>query len=199
MMLAMTPWNRPRPAPLPAWLLLTALALGCSSTVAPDSATGGATGQEDGGAGGTRGAGGAGGAPGAGGAGGNGSCPPGMIWCAGCTPGSGQCASGGCPGFNCPAIDAGTPPGSPACATLTTLAACDARSDCHSVFYDPGTCGCATPGCCAHFSSCADGATANCRGPAACAIASPHCESPYVIAYSNSCFEGCVRATACAP
>jgi len=87
-----------------------------------------------------------------------------------------------------------------ACADVTTLAACDVRSDCHSVFEDPGTCGCATPGCCAHFARCADLDRAHCMsGAALCAMVPPHCEQPYVISYTGSCYEGCVRTTECMP
>ena len=98
----------------------------------------------------------------------------------------------------CPPPDSGIPP--VVCTLLTTLADCDARSDCHAVFIDPGTCGCGSVGCCAHFSRCADGGKADCKGPAVCKAATPFCEGPgYVVAYANACYEGCVRATACAP
>jgi len=119
-------------------------------------------------------------------------CTP--MYCAGC---QGQyfvgCAAG-TGAHSCPAVDCPAP-----CSSETTLPACDARADCHSVFYDPGTCGCATAGCCAKFSRCADGA-ANCKsGSVACTIATPYCEAPYVVSYTQSCYEGCVRASACAP
>jgi hypothetical protein len=84
------------------------------------------------------------------------------------------------------------------CSELPTQAACEARSDCHSVFVDPGNCECSTLGCCARFQSCADGDKANCTGPVACAIATPHCEGPYVVSIKGSCFEGCVKQTDCA-
>ncbi len=88
--------------------------------------------------------------------------------------------------------------GATACASVTTLAACDARSDCHSVFEDPGTCGCLALGCCAHFLRCADGDRASCTPNAiACDAATPHCESPYTVSYTNVCYEGCVRNTEC--
>jgi hypothetical protein len=120
-------------------------------------------------------------------------CTP--MYCGGC---QGQiyvgCATGS-GGHSCPAVICPAP-----CSTETTLAACDARADCHSVFYDPGTCGCAVSGCCAKFSRCADGATADCKGGSlACAIRTPYCEAPYVVSYAGSCYEGCVRANACAP
>ena len=85
------------------------------------------------------------------------------------------------------------------CAQVTTLDACEARPDCHSVFQDPGTCGCAGSGCCAHFSRCADGDKAACTGTPLCKIATPFCESPYVVAYTGSCYEGCVQKKDCAP
>ena len=86
----------------------------------------------------------------------------------------------------------------PACGSLTTLAACDARGDCHAVFEDPGTCVCAASGCCARFTRCADGDRARCTsGALLCKVAEPHCEQPYVVGYVDSCYEGCVRASAC--
>jgi hypothetical protein len=85
------------------------------------------------------------------------------------------------------------------CSALTTQTACEARSDCHAVFNDPNNCACAALGCCAKFSKCASGARANCSGPATCNTVTPHCEGQYTVAYANSCFEGCVKSTACAP
>jgi len=110
----------------------------------------------------------------------------------------GTCASGTC------SIDAGpgdTSPGdAPAttCSQITTQSACEIRSDCHAVYVDPGTCGCSSPGCCAHFDRCTDGGKADCTGPATCKIATPFCEAPYVVAFTGTCYEGCVRQTTCA-
>jgi len=112
--------------------------------------------------------------------------------------------AGACIGSACPidarAIDtsANDAP-QPACSQLTTQTDCEARGGCHAVFVDPGTCGCASQGCCAHFDRCVDGAQANCTGPALCKMATPFCESPYVLAYTGTCYEGCVRQTTCAP
>jgi hypothetical protein len=107
-----------------------------------------------------------------------------------------SCGVAGATDFNCPAITCPLP-----CGQVTTQAACDTRTDCHSVFVDPGTCGCAAAGCCAHFSRCADGGQATCKAPSglACQIATPYCESPYVVSYTNNCYEGCVASTECAP
>ena len=165
------------------------LAAGCGS-VSPSGSDGGggAAGTSSDGSG-NAGRGGAGGSAGTGGAG---ACAPGQVWCPGCTPGTGACYSGGCPGIACPA----------ACDQVTTVEECDARSDCHSVFTDPGTCGCASIGCCAHFSGCAPGDHGQCRQPSglACRIATPFCESPaFVVSYTSNCYEGCVRADDCAP
>lgn len=93
-----------------------------------------------------------------------------------------------CPAIACPA----------ACSITTTQESCDARPDCHSVFVDPGTCGCAAVGCCARFSRCADG-KAVCTPPqVTCKIATPYCEGPaYVLSYTSNCYEGCVPAAAC--
>jgi hypothetical protein len=124
----------------------------------------------------------------------------GTVWCPGCTPGTGSCSIGGCPGVACPPLDASVSDAAQAkCADVTTLAECDARTDCHSVFVDPQNCRCAALGCCSHFLRCADGDLANCKGPAACDSLTPHCEGPYVVSFANACYEGCVRATECAP
>jgi hypothetical protein len=90
--------------------------------------------------------------------------------------------------------------GAGTCSQVTTQAECDGRSDCHSVFVDPGTCGCAAAGCCARFNRCADGGKANCNLPTGliCAIATPFCEAPYVHSYTTNCYEGCVRQNECA-
>jgi hypothetical protein len=152
------------------------------------SGTGGLTagGNSGSATGGNRGTGGGGGSGGIGGTGGK---------ATGGTTSSGGNATGGATG-----LDGGTPDAPLAkCSDVTTQAECDARSDCHSVFVDPGTCGCAASGCCARFQNCADGDMADCGGPAACTMATPHCESPYVVAYRGSCFEGCVKESDCAP
>jgi len=85
------------------------------------------------------------------------------------------------------------------CSAATTLDACEARTDCHSVFQDPGTCGCASAGCCEHFLRCADGDKAMCTGTPLCKIGTPLCDGPYVVAYTATCYEGCVKQTDCAP
>jgi hypothetical protein len=118
-------------------------------------------------------------------------CTP--MYCGGC---QGQIYIGcgtGTGGHSCPAVICPPP-----CSTQTTAADCNARADCHSVFIDSGVCDCATAGCCAHFSRCADG-PADCRSDnVGCNIAAPSCEGPYVVSYSGICYEGCVLATACA-
>lgn len=93
----------------------------------------------------------------------------------------------------------GVPP--VACSLVTTLAGCEARNDCHSVFQDPHNCKCPTVGCCAQFSRCVDGDQAQCTaGPGiACDAATPYCEGSYVVAYTKTCFEGCVQSKDCAP
>jgi hypothetical protein len=97
-----------------------------------------------------------------------------------------------CPGYACPA------PAS--CASVADEATCDARSDCHSVFIDPGTCGCAAVGCCAHFVRCADGAKTSCTGTPVCQTMTPFCDAPaFVVSYTASCYEGCVRPSECGP
>lgn len=129
------------------------------------------------------------GAGGSGAGGSPGGCDQGETWCPGCTAGEGFCSLGGCPGFACDQ-----------CSSAATLEDCDARSDCHPVFEDPGTCGCAQVGCCARYASCAQGATANCDASAlGCLAPEPFCESPaFVLSYTASCYEGCVRPEDCA-
>jgi len=144
-----------------------------------------------------------------------GQCPAGQIYCPGCTPGTGTCgtvctgAPCPCTGSACPMVDASTTKdallaeaGSATCSQLTTQAECDGRGDCHSLYRSIGACGCGgSPGCCMHFLSCADGATAKCTPPASigCTIATPACDSPFVLSYTPGCYEGCVKASECAP
>ena len=183
----------------PGWTMCCGQCLSPQAGIcAPCSGTGG-TGQT-GGAPGTGGAGGAGAdGGGAGGAVDAGICPAGKIWCPGCTAGTGSCLTGGCPGSACPPPDAGAadaPAGT--CDTLTTRAACDNRSDCHSVFLDPNNCMCSSAGCCAQFNSCANGGRANCDGQVSCGAKTPYCAGPYVVSYTSTCFEGCVLQSECA-
>ncbi|HZS39292.1 MAG TPA: hypothetical protein VFF06_20815 [Polyangia bacterium] len=121
--------------------------------------------------------------------------------CPGCGPGSTYFA--GCSDSGGPPSPCVTPfcPAMP-CDQLTAADACAARSDCHEVF-QPGACGCAGC-CCTIFARCADGGKADCKGPAFCNSAPPDCGDPacggmYAVAYANSCYEGCVLASACAP
>jgi hypothetical protein len=123
-----------------------------------------------------------------------------------CAVGSCPDCSGGTPftgcydpklelGWACPAIAC-----APAdCDQQTTEAACRARSECHPVYRDPGTCLCAQPGCCMMFDACADGAQANCKGPALCKSLPPTCEGQFTLGFANSCYEGCVKKSDCAP
>jgi hypothetical protein len=124
-----------------------------------------------------------------GGTGGAEQCPPGQMWCPGCTPGTGSCGVA-CTGAACSE-----------CSFASTFEECEARPECHSVFVDPGTCGCATVGCCADFSHCADGAQADCLGAQVmCDAMTPFCDNPaYVLSYSGFCYEGCVDPKDCAP
>ena len=117
--------------------------------------------------------------------------------CPGCNGGSSfvRCADAddplaiGCPAILCPAP----------CTAMTTKDACEARTDCHSVFVDDRACGCAALGCCARFSRCADGASAVCKAPSIlCDLVTPYCEGPYVVGYSGGCYEGCVLSSDCA-
>jgi len=103
----------------------------------------------------------------------------------------GAYCSNACPAYTCPQLT---------CAGVTALEACDARTDCHSVFTDPQDCRCAVAGCCTQFLRCADGDKAKCTpGAIACDALEPHCEGPYVVSYTDACYEGCARMTECAP
>ena len=94
-----------------------------------------------------------------------------------------------CPAIACPV----------ACDQVMALADCDARTDCHAVFIDYQTCGCASIGCCAKFLRCAAGDRAVCTSPLQiCDTVQPHCEGPYVVGYTTFCYEGCVRSAECA-
>jgi hypothetical protein len=97
-----------------------------------------------------------------------------------------------CPAYACPAAAP--------CATVTTEAACDQRNDCHSVFVSNAIADCVVNGGCTFFTHCADGGKASCNGAPACQITAPYCEAPaFVVSYTGSCYEGCVRATECGP
>ena len=110
---------------------------------------------------------------------------------AGCAPPGG--AAFACPAYACPIVP--TP-----CASVADEATCNIRTDCHAVFVDPGTCGCAAVGCCAHFARCADGAKASCKGTPVCQTTTPFCDAPaFVVSYTASCYEGCVRPSECGP
>jgi hypothetical protein len=124
-----------------------------------------------------------------------GDCAPG--YCPNCSGGQRfvGCAAPGT-AFSCPL----TCPAPSSCSTVTTEAACDERNDCHSVFAESPACDCATAGCCAHFSQCADGGKASCTGPASCNIVGPYCDgTAYVVSYTATCYEGCVRPSECGP
>lgn len=171
---------------------------GCDSTSPAGHGAGGATGT--GGvvsAGGTQGGGGsggggaAGGSPtsGVGGAGGGGTNGGGA--------GGATIADAGCTGAAC-SVDAGSADAAaPACSQLTTQSACDLRADCHAVFTSGSICSCDGGSCCMQFSRCADGNKADCAGPALCDAMTPRCPAPYAVGYAGSCYEGCVRQSAC--
>ncbi len=100
-------------------------------------------------------------------------------------------------------------PNEPAsCADVTTQGACDARTECHSVFGKCQNCPCPSAGCGVGFVSCADGAKADCSGPkgvgaAFCMVQPPDCASTtttaYVVSYTADCYEGCVLPAECGP
>jgi hypothetical protein len=95
-----------------------------------------------------------------------------------------------CPITSCP----------PPCASETTLAGCETHAGCHAVFAVQGACSCPTLACCTNFSRCADGARAICKkgDGVTCRVATPSCEEPYVVSYTDTCYEGCVLGNFCA-
>jgi hypothetical protein len=114
--------------------------------------------------------------------------------------GSGGASPGGTGGGGNPDAGSADAPAPPVCGQLTTQAACDERSDCHSVFHQQGTCTCSTPGCCMTFWFCRDGATARCNGTVTTRNCSgtPSCQAPYVVEYTDTnCTSGCVAASKC--
>jgi hypothetical protein len=118
-------------------------------------------------------------------------CAP--AYCPTC--GGGQSYSG-CLAAGQPHDCAPPPPNCAICMGLDETS-CTANTACHAVYRDLGACGCAPVGCCIRFDHCADGAHADCVGPAACNSAPPQCEGDYVVAYANACYEGCVHAKEC--
>jgi hypothetical protein len=103
-----------------------------------------------------------------------------------------QGEAGMCPEWPCPA---------PApCADVTTQVECDARTDCHTVLSKTNCV--AEPGC-VEFLRCADGATANCKGPSGggvtCMIPFATCPPAYATSYTSDCYEGCVPPSECGP
>jgi hypothetical protein len=88
-------------------------------------------------------------------------------------------------------------PGPAPCSSVTTQAACDARTDCHSVLAENGTCDCPIV---TTFDHCADGNKVACKGTPTCQRVMPYCEPPdYAVSYTTDCYEGCVRPSECAP
>jgi hypothetical protein len=116
---------------------------------------------------------------------------------------------GGCGGVQFACYDPATERGAVCpllrCATLRIPCAilllddCEVRGDCHSVFADPGTCDCVTPGCCLQFSACAQRSKADCSTPPICREATPACGGDYVPSVVGGCYEGCVQSKDCAP
>jgi hypothetical protein len=109
----------------------------------------------------------------------------------------GMTADAGCSAASC-AVDAGpADAATPTCSQISIQSGCDLRADCHSVFTSGGGCSCDGGSCCMQFSRCADGKAADCAGPALCKSMSPDCPAPYAVSYTGSCYEGCVRQSAC--
>ena len=105
----------------------------------------------------------------------------------------------GCAGGACAQDAASGQDVPPACSQIRTQAACDQRSDCHSLNINAKSCGCTTPGCCASFDRCENGGTVACSGQVSCTQATPYCEAPFTVQYQNDCFYGCVLGSKCAP
>jgi hypothetical protein len=89
------------------------------------------------------------------------------------------------------------PPCQPKCADLQDGRDCIARGDCYPVFTSDEPC---NNICCAsHFARCEQGYEAHCRGTPVCQLLEPNCVGPFVVAYSGSCYDGCVLISECAP
>jgi len=119
-----------------------------------------------------------------------GGCPD----CEGGTDFQGCYAVGQAPEIACPAIAC-----APSCEEITTEQSCESQPGCHGVYQDPGNCLCAGLGCCIQFARCAADPIA-CQPPSGgitCKRLQPSCEGDYVLAYSESCYEGCVKRTRC--
>ena len=66
------------------------------------------------------------------------------------------------------------------------------------VFVDDRACGCAALGCCSASRAVPMEAAPYANHLAIlCDAVAPHCEGPYVISYTASCYEGCVQSTDC--
>ncbi len=107
----------------------------------------------------------------------------------------------GCYDKNGPLPGIGCPAGCPQPASCDNLDenACNARSDCHSV-YQPALCECAEC-CCTPFNHCASGLPV-CNGPVLCRAQPPDCGNPdcnnrFAVGVANGCYEGCVLASEC--
>jgi hypothetical protein len=101
------------------------------------------------------------------------------------------CSDPGTQPAPCPAVTC------PNCMGLDEQA-CSSTATCHPVYIDLQACGCAPAGCCTRFQECGQGAYAVCTPPTAiCDALPPTCEGDFVLAYSNSCYEGCVHPREC--
>lgn len=96
------------------------------------------------------------------------------------------------------------PPLSP-CAGLDETT-CRGTAGCHPLYINlddrnyggPGcTRDCATVDCCIDFQRCVPDAKADCVGPALCKRVAPICVGQFVVAYRDSCYEGCVKKDEC--
>lgn len=88
------------------------------------------------------------------------------------------------------------------CDMLSEATACDARNDCHSVYW-PGDCQCVSC-CCVVFDHCANGSTADCKGSASCDEPPPDCANPacngsFAVSHVSGCYDGCAVAEKCDP
>jgi hypothetical protein len=91
-----------------------------------------------------------------------------------------------------------TPPA--ACAALTTVDACDARSDCISIFSGSELCN--SNGCENHFGQCVERAEILCYDvahvcPMDCPAFDRTCADGFVRAWQSCCEIGCQRAAEC--
>lgn len=137
------------------------------------------------------------------------SCHSGLLTCAsqstnGCPPfAPANCLSGFVVGYanGCPvgciedSLECG---GAESACAGRSEQSCTSVVGCHAVYDDPGTCDCSTPGCCIQYKTCKAGPAMCKASDVLCDATPPACGPNYVVSYTSSCYEGCVKPMECA-